>query len=80
MPCEGGGNPTFNFEGSNPWYWKIQPVGTISPVDELFVNGNLGTKTDDNFWIVQEGVPFYGEQIVETNTILSGYYTNMVTL
>lgn len=27
VPCEGGGDPTFVFEGSNAHYWKIQPRG-----------------------------------------------------
>lgn len=69
VPCPGGGDPTFLFEGSNPFYWKIQPRGTTTPVKELKVGGNLASRTQDNFFIVQDGSPYNGEQQVETTTI-----------
>ncbi|CAM9505515.1 unnamed protein product, partial [Sphacelaria rigidula] len=61
VPCERGGKPDFTFEGSNPWYWKIQATGCRGPVDELFVNRKYARKTDDNFFLMEEGTPFYGE-------------------
>lgn len=73
-----GGSPTFEFQGSNPWYWKVQPQGTSSPVDELFVNNKMARKTIDNFFEVTEGGPFYGKQEVRVKTITGQEYTNMV--
>lgn len=70
VPCSGGNEePSFMFEGSHEYYWKLQPRGTKSPVVELSVNGAKGERTDDNFFIVTEGVPFYGEQHVVTKTV-----------
>lgn len=70
VPCSGGREePSFIFEGSHEFYWKLQPRGTETPVVELSVNGAKGERTDDNFFIVTEGVPFYGEQHVSTKTV-----------
>eukprot|EP00904_Undaria_pinnatifida_P005778 jgi/Undpi1/232/HiC_scaffold_1.g00229.m1 len=50
VECPSGGDPSFIFEGSNEWYWKIQPRGTGSPVKELWVDGEKATMTQDNFF------------------------------
>ena len=68
VECPSGGDPSFIFEGSNEWYWKIQPRGTKSPVSELWVDGNKASMTQDNFFTAQGG-PFYGEQVVKTKTM-----------
>lgn len=46
---------TFLFEGSNYWYWKIQPRGLQYPAKSLVING-LPTepRTQDNFFIVRD--------------------------
>lgn len=70
IPCPGASSkPSFIFEGSHEYYWKMQPRGMATPVSELSVNGAKGERTDDNFFIVTEGVPFYGEQSVTTTTL-----------
>lgn len=78
VPCPGS-KPTFIFEGSNEYYWKIQPRGTSTPVVSLFVSGKCGKRTDDNFFIVEEG-PFIGPQLVTVITMDGKEYTESVTL
>ena len=81
VECSAGdGQPTFMFEGSNPWYWKLQPRGTATPVTELYVNRKYAERTDDNFFIVTDGAPFYGEQEVETKTVSGKDKKTMVSL
>lgn len=79
VPCDGG-VPDFVFQGSNPWYWKIQARGTISPVEELWVNRKPATRVADNFFEITDGAPFKDEQVVEVKTILGGYYKKEVEL
>lgn len=80
VPCPGSDVPTFMFEGSNLFYWKIQPRGTASPVEELTVNGLPGMRTDDNFFVIEDGGPFEGPQEVTTTTIDGVTVTTMVSL
>ncbi|CAN0291073.1 unnamed protein product, partial [Ascophyllum nodosum] len=50
VKCPGSNRPSFIFEGSHSYYWKIQPRGTSTPVVELTVEGAPGTRMDDNFF------------------------------
>lgn len=68
-PKRGINMPKFIFEGSNPYYWKIQPRGTKSPIKKLWVNGVKAERMDDNFFVIQNG-PYNGEQLVKTKSIL----------
>ncbi|CAM9699042.1 unnamed protein product [Ectocarpus sp. 13 AM-2016] len=70
VPCEGSADQTFLFEGSNEFYWKIQPRGGRSPVERLWINGDEAERSEDNFFIL-EGGPFDGEQEVHTKTVLN---------
>ncbi|CAM9702843.1 unnamed protein product [Pylaiella littoralis] len=70
VPCEASSDQTFLFEGSNDFYWKIQPRGGRSPVERLWVNGVEASRSQDNFFIL-EGGPFEGEQEVLTKTFLN---------
>lgn len=79
VECPSGGNPSFIFEGSNDWYWKIQPRETKSPVIKLTVNGEEATMTQDNFFTATAG-PFYGQQTVTTTTLFGETKTSMVSL
>lgn len=64
VECPKGGEPSFIFEGSNEWYWKIQPRETGTPVTQLWVNGDEATMTQDNFFTISNG-PYKGKQLVE---------------
>lgn len=79
-PCKNGGDPTFIFEGSNTYYWKIQPRGTKSPVKKLWVNGVKASRTQDNFFVIQGDEPYYGAQEVKTKTILKKRKKTQVSL
>eukprot|EP00903_Cladosiphon_okamuranus_P017318 g15956.t1 len=70
VPCEDSSDQTFLFEGSNDYYWKIQPRGGKSPVEKLWINGQEAARSQDNFFIL-EGGPFSGEQEVHTKTVLN---------
>ena len=52
VPCPFRDNVSFLFEGSNRYYWKIQPRGIKYPARRLFVNGRPGSRTQDNFFEV----------------------------
>lgn len=80
VPCPRGKDPTFVFEGSNTFYWKIQPRGTKTPVKELKVRGYPAARTDDNFFIVEDGDPYEGGQPVETTTMGGETRTTEVAL
>lgn len=69
VECPGSGNPSFIFEGSNDFYWKIQARETTTPVAKLWVNDVQARMTQDNFFTIEAG-PYYGEQLVRTETIL----------
>lgn len=79
VPCPGGDDEaSFLFEGSNDFYWKIQPRGTKTPVQSLSVNGAAGSRTDDNFFVVRGDLA--GEQSVTTTTIIGATATQDVSL
>lgn len=80
VECSGGGEPHFVFEGSNNFYWKIQPRGTSTPVERLTVNGIDGVRTDDNFFEIHAPSAFEGDQTVEVWTIAGVYYSLAVSL
>ncbi|CAM9495915.1 unnamed protein product, partial [Scytosiphon promiscuus] len=63
-----GESISFKFEGSNQWYWKLQPQGTKTPVVSLTINGKAASRTDDNHFVL-EGGPWHGPQTVVTTTV-----------
>ena len=81
VPCPGGSSkPSFIFEGSNEYYWKIQPRGTKTPVVELKVAGVKGTRTEDNFFeIPGSAYPLNGPQDVKTKTMSGDTSTQEVS-
>ena len=61
VKCPGSNKPSFIFQGSHEYYWKIQPLGTNTPVVELTVDGAAETKTDYNLFEVSGApYPLYG--------------------
>ncbi|CAN0347440.1 unnamed protein product, partial [Ascophyllum nodosum] len=80
VKCPGSSKPSFIFEGSHEYYWKIQPRGTKTPVAELTVEGASGTRTDDNFFeVFGAPYPLYGAQTVKTTTMLGVTKTQEVS-
>ncbi|CAM9633405.1 unnamed protein product [Discosporangium mesarthrocarpum] len=59
VDCERGGSPTFRFEGSNPWYWKIQPRGMVRPPKKVTINGATATRSQDNHFVYHSGEPLH---------------------
>ncbi|CAM9700723.1 unnamed protein product [Ascophyllum nodosum] len=81
VECPGSSEPSFIFEGSHEYYWKIQPRGTKTPVVELTVDGAAGSKTDDNFFEVPGApYPLHGAQRVKTTTMMGKTATQEVSL
>ncbi|CAM9965889.1 unnamed protein product [Ascophyllum nodosum] len=81
VACPGSDKPSFIFEGSHEYFWKIQPRGTKTPVTELTVDGASGVKTDDNFFEIPGApYPLYGAQTVKTTTMLGKTATQEVSL
>ena len=79
VECPSGDNPSFIFEGSNEWYWKIQARETKSPVTQLWVDGKKAKMTQDNFFTASGG-PYYGEQVVKTKTMFGDEKKTKVSL
>ncbi|PXF45115.1 Expansin-YoaJ [Gracilariopsis chorda] len=74
IPCPGE-FVFFLFEGSNRYYLKLQPRGLKTPVSALSVGGQWGTKTQDNFYIVQNGGGFRFPITVQMRTVLNEWIT-----
>lgn len=64
---------SFLFEGSNEYYWKMQPRGLRSPATQVLVNGVAGERTQDNFYIFPSG-PFSMPANVSITTSLDKRY------
>ena len=77
VPCPGE-DVSFAFEGSHELYWKIQPRGTATPDETLTVNGQEGSRTDDNHFEVHG--TFNGPQVVVITTVGGDTQTHEVTL
>ena len=74
-----GESISFEFEGSNAEYWKIQPRGTKTPVESLTINRLAASRTLDNFFLLSGG-PWEGAQTVETTTVAGVVQTTQVSL
>lgn len=57
VPCPGQ-KVAFFFEGSNTYYYKIQPRGVPMPIKKLFVSGREGRRVMDNFFEIHNGAGF----------------------
>jgi len=60
VPCPVGSDKfSYKFQGSNPWYIKLQIVGHKLPLST--VTANIGgsykalSRTQDNFWVISPG-------------------------
>lgn len=57
IPCPGQ-KQFFLFEGSNSFYWKLQPRGGKYPIQKIVIAGITGTRTQDNFYFFQNSAGF----------------------
>jgi len=60
VPCPVGNSPFYyKFQGSNPWYLKLQIVGHSVPVHSVsaLIDNTYKTmsRTSDNFWVLSPG-------------------------
>jgi expansin (peptidoglycan-binding protein) len=79
VPCPRAGRISYKFEGSNPWYVKIQPRGMATPAKKVVVGGVPATFTQDNFWVATKGTGFPATVKVQVTTVGGAYYEDAVT-
>lgn len=79
VPCPPGSNISFQFEGSNRWYFKLQPRGMQSPASSVLVDGVKALRTQDNHFVVQSGNGFGRRTTVVVNTVLGQSVTTKIT-
>lgn len=78
VPCETHGAPiAFAFEGSNLYYFKLQPRNTATPAQRVKINGNDAQRSQDNFWIAHGG-PLPQPCRVEVWTMDGTYYDSYI--
>lgn len=65
------------YEGSNPYYWKLQPRGSKTPVRKVWVGGIQGVRSQDNFFIFRNGAPI-GTPTTLTTVDIFGQTTSTV--
>ncbi|CAM9727514.1 unnamed protein product [Hapterophycus canaliculatus] len=70
---------SFRFEGSNNYYWKLQPRGTKRPVESMTINGKDASRTDDNHFVLDDP-SLGGTQTVVTTTVDGVSQTSQVSL
>ncbi|CAN8062949.1 unnamed protein product [Agarophyton chilense] len=78
VPCPGEW-VFFLMEGSNRYYMKLQPRGLHTPVQAMQVGGQWGTKTQDNFFIFQNGGGFRFPITVNLRTVMGNWVTVKMT-
>lgn len=77
VPCAGDSKISFQFEGSNQFYWKLQPRGMRSPARSVNVGGVEAYRTQDNHWIAQKN--FKPPVKVVVITVLGGKYVSYLS-
>lgn len=62
---------SFVSPSANPYYWKLQPRGTKTPVETLTIDGQRAERSDnDNFFVrTNSGSQWNGAQTVVTTTV-----------
>jgi expansin (peptidoglycan-binding protein) len=81
VPCPGVtmSDIVFQFEGSNPYYYKIQPRQMRSPATRVTVGAVECTRTSDNHFVCQSSAGFPTTVEVQVWTVLGDHYVNSVT-
>lgn len=79
VPCPGEGI-AFQFEGSNDFYWKLQPRGMSSPAASVTVAGITAERTQDNHFVAATGPPgFQAPVTVVVTTVLGDAITSQLS-
>lgn len=79
IKCPNSGDISFYFEGSNPFYYKVQPRGLPSPATKVMIGGIQGRRSDDNFYIAENGASFQNPVNIQVWTLLGDYYESSVS-
>jgi expansin len=81
VPCPSADtNLSFKFEGSNPYYYKVQILGTSSPPETVVIDGTDATRTMDNFFIATSSTGFAASVPIQVTTMLGQTYTTTLSL
>lgn len=79
VPCPGEEHISFQFEGSNSHYWKLQPRGMRSPATRVVVNGRDCEFTQDNHWIMRFPQGVTGAAKIEVHSALGDYSVSYIS-
>lgn len=66
VPCQTDSKVSFQFEGSNLHYWKLQPRGLKSPPVKVTMDGVKAEYTQDNHWVVHKSFKVPVKVVVDT--------------
>lgn len=64
------------FEGSNAYYWKLQPRGSKTPIKKAWLNGMQGSRSQDNFFVFRSGSGIRTPAILRTQDIFGEEISN----
>ena len=77
VPCTPAPRLELLFEGSNPWYWKVQPRGMNSPPTQVVIDGKICDWKQDNHWVCfMNGKPGY-KTVKVTNVLGQVFYSKI---
>lgn len=79
IPCPGEDRISFQFEGSNSHFWKLQPRGMRSPATKVLVNGKPSAFKQDNHWVFEFAGGVRGAAKVEVFTVLGEHITSHIS-
>eukprot|EP00171_Calliarthron_tuberculosum_P012836 IDg12836t1 len=68
VPCKAEKKISFQFEGSNLFYWKLQPRGMESPPLKVTIDGDDAKRSQDNHWILSKKFTPPVKVVVDTVT------------
>lgn len=65
-----GEDLSFVSPSANPWYMKVQPRGTKTPVESVTIDGQTAKRTQDNHFVVHNsGSAWSGTPSIKTKTV-----------
>lgn len=71
--------PQLKFEGSTQYYKKVQIRGMVYPAEKMIINGKIGRRSEDNYFISSSG-PFPREGLVKVVDIVGNSFQGMTNL
>jgi expansin (peptidoglycan-binding protein) len=79
VPCKAA-SMSFKFEGSNPYYYKVQIRGLSSPAVSAVIDGTRATRTMDNFFVATSSKGFAASVPIQVKTVLGQTYNAQLSL